>query len=226
MTLMHGNRLMLNVRFSTEAAHALLYGFCIGLPVKEVAAIARVSPRVARAVYIAIRDELAEPQFSIWHQMRTASLYDATPIDLHLTTLAEPIATCYFDRFCQRNYALGNRQSRLCRKCPIPAALRANLDETDQDHARGLAEMIVREADGARAFYAVSGIREKPFVSLPYLQIMHYRTVTTALDAVRKRSGAIDLEAETPLSPRTLYRRMVDQLEAFRVEVGLPQKER
>lgn len=217
---MHGNRLMLNVRFSTEAAHALLYGFCIGLPVKEAAAIARVSPRIARAVYIAVRDELSGPQFTIWHQMRTASLYDATPIDLHISILAEPIAACYFARFCQRNYALGNRQSRLCRKCPIPVALRANLDEEDRDHARGLAEVIVREADSARAFYAALGIREKPFASLPYLQIMHYRTVTTALDAVRKRDGTIDLEAETPLSSRNLYRRLVDHLETFRVEAG------
>ncbi|WIY52170.1 hypothetical protein O9Z70_11930 [Devosia sp. YIM 151766] len=217
---MHGNGLMLNVRFSTEAAHDLLYGFCIGLPVKKVAAIAQVSPRVARAAYIALRDALSASQFMIWHQMRSASLYDATPIDVHMSVLAEPIAACYFDRFCQRNYALGNRQSRLCRKCPIPAALRADMDEEGRDHARGLAETIVREASGARAFYAMLGMREKPFASLPYLQIMHYRTVTTALDAVRKRSGAIDLKAETPLSPRTLYRRMVDHLEAFKVEVG------
>lgn len=217
---MHGNRLMLNVRFSTDAAHDLVYGFCSGLPVKKVAAIARVSPRVARAVYIALRDELSEPQFSIWHKMRTASLYDATPIDLHMSILTEPVAACYSDRFCQRNYALGNRQSRLCRKCPIPAALRANLDETDQDHARGMAEMIVREACGARAFYAMLGIREKPFASLPYLQIMHYRTVFTALDAARKRDGKIDHETESPLSPRNLYKRMVDHLETFSMEVG------
>lgn len=220
LTRIHGNRLMLNVRFSTEAAHALLYGFCLGLPLKEAASIARVSPKVARAVYIAIRDELSGPQFMIWHQMRTASLYDGPPIDLHLTTLAEPIAACYFARFCQRNYALRNRQSRLCRKCPIPAALRADLDEEDRDHADRLAETIIREADGARAFYTILGIREKPFASLPHLQIMHYRTVSTALEATRKRDGDIDLEAEKPLSPRILYRRMVDHLETFKVSVG------
>jgi hypothetical protein len=167
----------------------------------------RISPKTVRDLYLGLRGRLFQQKFNPWHHTGNAMLLiSASPLDdmygqeLKFVILAE----CAGNESCARNWRLGNRKQRQCRKCLLP-----KFHDSD---TLGKAYALI---DAVHDFYEHVGIREKNVGStwLFQLRLMHTVTVSTVLYNSRKlASGYIDPLDDTFLSGGRLMRLLVEDL--------------
>lgn len=169
-----GNQFRAGAKFDETTLIRLVYCFCQGTSTDVAARSTLLSVKTVRGVYVALRRRLTKPQLQRWHGTYTRIL-SMPSLDIEMllrATFFDTLYGRYADETCARNYRLGNRKTRLCRKCPLPGRFSS---KDDIEQALALIDMIY-------AFYASLGIRgetrEDP-VSLFRLRLIHTVVVAT-----------------------------------------------
>ena len=145
------NRLRKTAKLSEAQSVQLAYGFCAGISVKAIAGSSGVSVKTARAEYIALRALLLRPAFNRWHGLKRAlvSVADPETEALIKTSFLDELAACHLNTTCYRNYRLGNRKTRQCRRCPLAGKFSSSAGT----------EAAIGVADEVTGFYARLGMR-------------------------------------------------------------------
>ena len=204
------NQFSRRARLDEGALIRLVFAFCIGTPIERAAAKVGVSAKTTRAVFIRLRARLAQPTFNRWHaayqMLPNAPSADAQY--LAREAFLHTLSACYGNETCARNFALGNRKTRLCRACPMPARF------TVPEYLEEALDLI----DRVRGFYARLGIRGEKGpdpVTLFRLRLIHTVTIATALGESLSSAGAL-VKPEKPsfLSVWTLLDLLLTDLAA------------
>lgn len=186
----------------------LSYNFALGLPLAQSAQAVGVSRKSVRDVSVEFREALTQRAFNDWHRSNRllVSITDGEQEALIRASFFEVLAGCYANDTCYRNYRLGNRQSRLCRKCPLPgmfadpATVAAALDAIDT----------------VRQFYEGLGWRgetKRDEVQLFRRRFIHTATIATARAHTRMLpNGAADPRDTGFLSVNTLARKLLETI--------------
>lgn len=162
-------------KISLQQAIRLSFNFAQGVPLTETAMATELSRKSVREVFSEFRETLLKPSFNRWHETNRMMTM-ITQVDhevLIRSTFFEVLATCQGDTSCYRNYQLGNRKKRLCRKCPLPGKF------SDPENL----ENALATVDAAHQFYEHLGWRgekAKDPVQLFRLRFIHTATVATA----------------------------------------------
>lgn len=180
------NQFSRRAKLDEGALIQLAYAFCVGTPIDRAALQAGLSSKTARAVYMRLRARLAQPRFNRWHAayQMLPSATSAEGQFLAREAFLDTLSVCHANETCARNFALGNRKTRLCRACPLPPRF---------PEPQRVAEAL-DVIDRVRAFYARLGIRgEKGSdpVTLFRLRLIHTVTVATTLGASLTPAGVL-----------------------------------
>jgi hypothetical protein len=199
------NRMRRGAKFDEQTLSLVIVLFCQGHPVKGTARITKLTPKTVRELYLGLRDRLLARKFSRWHG--EGLVYASDPMsemyesELHSLRLAE----CANNRNCARNWRLGNRKTRRCRRCPLPTILRL----------RDLRRSYVM-IDAVHDFYEALGIRGEKTIAPDWLfrvRFIHTLTVAIVLDNTPKLpNGFIDIGVDSFLSGGKLMRMLVEDL--------------
>jgi hypothetical protein len=153
----------------------LVWGFCIGLPIDRMAAMADVSAKSARLHLLAFRDRLRDHRFNRWHgsNILILSLSDLGAQLEIKAALYDRLAGCHDNAKCAQNFHLGYRKTRLCRTCPLIGAFTS---DAAQNEALGLVDQV-------RAFYRHLGLRQEAALDPAVLfrrRLIHTLAIATA----------------------------------------------
>ncbi len=203
-----GSQFSHSAKLGDEQILRLVYVFCHGLSVAQAARMAGVTPKTARAYYIALRARLTKARFNRWHGVN-AMLVNISPeitAELIKPAFFECLAECHANEKCQQNFRLGYRAERLCKACP----LRGKFPSEESLHS------ALSPIDMVRDFYRRLGIRrekDRDRVSLFRERLIHCLSVSTALANSKSRSdGLKDPTERDYLSLGTLLDDLMEDL--------------
>ncbi len=107
----------------------LVYCFCQGIGIAIAARSTGLSTKTVRSVYLALRQRLLKPAFDRWHGTNRMMLRLLGP-EYEVMVRAgyfDLLARCAGNENCARNFRLGNRKERRCRRCPLAAVWQDDL---------------------------------------------------------------------------------------------------
>lgn len=134
---------------------SLIMGFAHGASITDAARTAEVHRDTARDIFAALRDRLANPRFKKWVQSAYASPYLRDEDDAaQMEEVRAALFKCHDNTGCQKRYAVGRRQSRVCQTCPIKIYVAQH--DAEPDYAPALVELV----DNLRQFYQLLGWKE------------------------------------------------------------------
>ena len=139
-------------KIDDRAVFRLVYGFSQGAGIAAIAASLGLSRKTVRAACLDLRPRLTKPEFLRWHRLNRALAHDLTreADALIREAFVDVLAECANNETCGRVFRRGNRTTRLCRSCPLPAKF------TGPECAEEAAGLI----DDVRSFYTRLGLRE------------------------------------------------------------------
>ena len=153
----------------------LAFNFAQGVSLTDTATVSGLTRKSVRDMFGEFRETLLRPDFNRWHGTnRMMTTINQTEHEaLIRATFFDVLAGCHGNTTCYRNFRLGNRKSRLCRKCPLPGKF-----SDPENLANALATI-----DAVHEFYEHlrwRGEKAKDTVRLFRLRFIHTVTVATA----------------------------------------------
>ncbi|MFC3229153.1 hypothetical protein ACFOGJ_18045 [Marinibaculum pumilum] len=169
-----------HAKLSEEETIRLIYCFAAGISVAAAASSSGHSAKTVRGYYISLRSLLVLPAFNRWHGLKSTlvKVVDPQTEAIMKASFLDVLADCYFNRACYRNYTLGNRKTRLCRSCPMPARFKT----------RASADDAVAMIDEVHALYRRLGIygeKQADALALFRERLIHTSTVAAVRAASR-----------------------------------------
>ncbi|SMH62818.1 hypothetical protein SAMN02982994_6641 [Azospirillum lipoferum] len=195
-----------NGKITIQQGVRLSYNFALGLPLASSAEATGLSRKSVREMSVEFREHLTQPAFNEWHRSNVllVGITDPEQEALIRTTFFDVLGECHGNETCYRNYRLGNRKARLCRKCPLPAKLK---------HAETVTA-ATEAIDLIHRFYEGLGWRGeggRDPVQLFRRRFIHTSAIATARANTRMLpNGAADPRDSGFLSVNTLARKLVN----------------
>lgn len=203
------NRFRRRAKVSEDQLLLLVRNFCHGLSVPLTARMTGLSEKTIRQLFLGLRARLPKPRFARWHRAERALLtVSSADVERRVRdAFFETLSGCWSNTSCWRNWTAGNRQSRLCRSCPLPERL------TTQDKVDEATAFI----DAVRGFCGrlhIGAERTGDRATLFRLRAIHTATITTVVQNTRRDDlGLLDPRDDSFLSFRSLFDQLVLDLD-------------
>ena len=192
---------------------SMIMGFAHGASITDTARKAELHRDTVRDIFAALRDRLAKPRFKKWVQSAYASPYLKDEDDAaQMEEAADALFNCHENTGCQKRYAAGRRQSRVCRACPIKTYVARH--EAEPEYAPALVELV----DNLKQFYQLLGWKESAKSGTNKRAIfdkrfMHYEVYSTAVtNSIFNDSGKVISDEDGFLSIHHLAKELMNDL--------------
>ncbi len=202
------HRLRKGSKLDDATLAAIVLAFCYSLPVDSCAAKVGASRKRVREIYLAIRDRLTAARFARWHRANALLPRIADPEKLILVKSAffDVLERCYANESCFKNFAAGNRKTRICQSCPVPAKMTG----------RRSAMEAVGAIDATRSLYRAIKIHGEGGIDPVRLfrrRFVHMAVVACAAQHTRTvANGLPDFADASELSLRSLFEAIIAEL--------------
>ena len=194
---------------------SLVMGFAHGASITDAARKVEVHRDTVRDIFAALRDRLAKPRFKKWVQSAYANPYLKDEDNkAQMEEAADALFNCHENTGCQKRFAAGLRQSRVCRACPIKTYVARH--DADSEYSAALVELV----DNLREFYKLLGWKESAKSGTDKRAIfdkrfLHYEVYSTAVtNSTFDENGKVISDEEDFLSIHHLAKELMEDLKA------------